>query len=175
MSTLGGKRFLCFVGDDYEDLEVWYPLLRLQEAGATVVTAGEQAGHTYRGKHTYPCKADVAIDAVSSAEFDGVVVAGGWMPDRLRRLPKVLSLVQEFDRDHKLIASICHGPWILISAQVCRGVKMTSTPAIRDDLTNAGAAWSDEVVVVDRHFITSRRPSDLPAFCAAMIDWYARR
>ncbi|MBL8878044.1 MAG: type 1 glutamine amidotransferase [Phycisphaerales bacterium] len=173
MGELGGKRFLFFVGDDYEDLEVWYPLLRLQEAGASAVVAGEISGHTYRGKHGYPCRADVNVETVASRDFEGVIVAGGWMPDRLRRVSKVLELVREFDREGKLIASICHGPWILISAHVCRGAKMTSTPGIRDDLVNAGAEWSDAPVVVDRHFITSRRPPDLPLFCAAILAWFA--
>lgn len=175
MSELNGKRFLVFVGDDYEDLEIWYPLLRLQEAGASVVVAGEINGHTYRGKHGYPCRADAAIDSVSSRNFDGLVVAGGWMPDRLRRIPKVLDLVREFHQDGKLISSICHGPWILISAHVCRGARMTSTPGIRDDVANAGAEWIDAPVVVDRHFITSRRPADLPQFCTAILAWFSRK
>lgn len=165
-----GKRFLFFVGDDYEDLELWYPALRLQEAGVAVTLAGEVAGATYRGKHGYPCKADAAIAEMRSADIAGVLLVGGWMPDKLRRDAKVLSLVREFHAAGKTIAAICHGPWIAISAGVCKGVRMTSTPGIRDDLVNAGAEWVDAAVVVDRHFITARRPPDLPAFGKALVD-----
>lgn len=171
MSTLKNCRILIFVGDDYEDLELWYPKLRLEEAGAKVVVAGQKAGVSYRGKHGYPCESDSAIADVLSADFDGVVVVGGWMPDKLRRDPMVLELVAEFNTAKKLIASICHGPWINISAGIVRGVRMTSTPGIKDDLANAGATWVDEPVVVDGHHISSRRPSDLPAFGAAMVQF----
>ena len=175
MTPLHACRILIFVGDDYEDLELWYPKLRLIEAGATVVIAGQQAGHTYTGKNGYPCESDVAIAEVRAIDFDGVVVVGGWMPDKLRRDPKVLDLVREFDRAGKLVASICHGPWINISAGIVKGVKMTSTPGIKDDLTNAGAIWSDASVVIDRHHISSRRPPDLPDFARAMIDFLGRQ
>lgn len=169
MRPLDGKRLLYLVGDDYEDLELWYPLLRAREAGAATVVAGQRAGHTYRGKHGYPCVSDAAVEAVRADDFDGVVVPGGWMPDKLRRDPHVLALVREFDRDRKLIATICHGPWILISAGVCRGRRMTSTSGIRDDLVNAGAEWVDASVVVDGPLVSSRRPPDLPDFAARMI------
>lgn len=169
MATLSGKRILIFVGDDYEDLELWYPKLRLIEAGAEVVVAGEKAGHTYRGKHGYPCAADAAISEIRSADFAGVVIVGGWMPDKLRRDALVLRLTRECFEQKKLVASICHGPWIMISAGICRGLKMTSTPGIKDDLINAGATWVDEAVVVDRNVVTSRRPADLPAFCEKIM------
>lgn len=165
---------LVFVADDYEDLELWYPRLRLEEAGASVTLAGQSGGATYRGKHGYPCVSDRAIAEVTGSDYDGVVIPGGWMPDRLRRDPKVLQLTRHFAESGKLVASICHGPWILISAGVCRGVKMTSTPGIRDDLVNAGATWVDEALVVDRHFITSRRPADLPAFGEAIVTFLMR-
>lgn len=169
MAALSGKRVLVFVGDDYEDLELWYPKLRLVEAGAEVVVAGETAGHVYRGKHGYPCSSDAAVGGMRSADFDGVVIPGGWMPDKLRRDAAVLRLTREFFEQRKVVASICHGPWIMISAGICRGLRMTSTPGIKDDLVNAGAHWSDEPVVVDRNVLTSRRPSDLPAFGAALV------
>ncbi len=174
MKTLNGRRILIFVGDDYEDLELWYPKLRLEEAGAKVTVAGQAAKRVYRGKHSYPCESDVAIAEVRSNDFDGVVLVGGWMPDKLRRDPKVLELIREFNKSGKLIAAICHGPWLSISAGICKGVKMTSTPGIRDDLTNAGAIWSDEPVVIDRHHITSRRPPDLPAFMEAMVGFLSK-
>ncbi len=169
MKTLSGKRILIFVGDDYEDLELWYPKLRLQEAGAAVTVAGQVARHVYRGKNGYPCESDAAIAEVHAGDFDGVVLVGGWMPDKLRRDAKVLELVREFAKSGKLVAAICHGTWMSISAGVCQGVKMTSTPGIKDDLTNAGAIWSDEPVVVDRNHITSRRPPDLPEFMEKVV------
>jgi protease I len=169
------KRILIFVGDDYEDLELWYPKLRLEEAGAKVVVAGQAARQTYRGKNGYPCASDAAVGEVRTEDFDGVVIPGGWMPDKLRRDATVLSLVRAFNEAKKLVASICHGPWINISAGIVRGVRMTSTPGIRDDLTNAGAAWVDEPVVVDRHHISSRRPPDLPQFGAAIVEFLGGR
>jgi len=167
---LQGKRVLAFVGDIYEDLELWYPRLRLIEAGAEFVMAGEKAHQTYAGKNGYPCQSDVAISEVRSGEFDGVLLPGGFMPDRLRRLDAVKVLIQEFARDRKCVAAICHGGWLAISADVYRGVRVTGSLGIKDDLVNAGAHWEDAPVVVDRHFVSSRKPDDLPWFAAAMID-----
>jgi len=167
--TLDGLRLLAFVGDDYEDLELWYPKLRLEEAGAHVTIAGLSQGHTYHGKHGYPCTADAAIADMEAADFHGVVLPGGWMPDRLRREAKVLELVRDIAARGKLVAAICHGGWIAASAGVYRGVRVTGSPGVRDDLVNAGAIWEDAAAVVDRHFVSSRRPADLPAFMAAVL------
>lgn len=167
---LSGKRVLMFVGDIYEDLELWYPKLRLEEAGAAVTLAGPEAGVVYDGKHGYPAKSDAAIEDVAARNFDGLVVPGGFMPDKLRRDPQVLKLVQDFAAKEKLVAAICHGGWIPISAGVYRGVQVTGSPGIKDDLVNAGAEWHDEAVVVDRHFVCSRRPDDLPDFCRAILQ-----
>ena len=171
MPSLTGKQILIFVGSDYEDLELWYPKLRVEEAGATTVLAGLEAGVTHLGKHGYPCTSDAAVDNVDPAAFDALIIPGGWMPDKLRRDAHVLSITRHFDETGKLIATICHGPWINISAGVCKGVRMTSTPGIKDDVLNAGGEWIDEEVVIDRHHITSRRPPDLPAFGAAIVDY----
>jgi len=162
-------RVLIFVADDYEDLELWYPKLRLVEAGVHVTVAGPEANHKYRGKNGYPCVSDTEIALMESADFHGVVCPGGWMPDKLRRDPKVQSLLREFASAGKLVAAICHGGWMPISAGVYRGVKVTGSPGIKDDLINAGAVFSDEPVVVDRHFVSSRKPDDLPDFCRAML------
>ena len=170
MANLTGKRVLIFVGDDYEDLELWYPRLRLVEAGVSVTVAGEKAGQVYRGKHGYPCPAETALADMDAGQFDGVVIPGGWMPDKLRRDPRVLGLVRQFDLARKMIASICHGPWIDISAGVVKGIKYTSTPGIKDDLTNAGATWIDAPVVIAGHHVTSRRPADLPDFARGMFQ-----
>ena len=167
---LQGKRILSFVGDIYEDLELWYPKLHLCEAGAEVVVAGPEAGKTYAGKHGYPCVSDSAIADMKSDDFHGVLCPGGFMPDKLRRDPKVLELVREFADAGKLVAAVCHGGWIPISARVYDGVKVTGSPGIKDDLENAGAVFEDAAVVVDRHFVSSRKPDDLPDFCRGMIQ-----
>lgn len=167
---LSGKRYLFFVEDVYEDLELWYPKLRLQEAGATVVVAGPQPHQVYAGKHGYPCRSDAAIREIKSKDFDGVICPGGFMPDKLRRDVHVLQLVREFAEAGKLVAAICHGGWIPISARVYRGVRVTGSLGIRDDLENAGAIWEDAPVVVDRHFVSSRKPDDLPDFCRGMLE-----
>ena len=168
--SLRGRRILMFVGAIYEDLEVWYPKLRLVEAGASMVLAGPEARKTYAGKHGYPCKSDAAIADVHAADFDGLVVPGGFMPDQLRRDPKVLALVRDFDAAGKLIAAVCHGGWIPISAGVYHGVRVTGSLGIKDDLVNAGAIWEDQPVVVDRHFVSSRKPDDLPDFCRGILS-----
>ena len=165
-----GKRILIIVGDIYEDLELWYPKLRLIEAGAEVVVAGPAGGTTYAGKNGYPCQSDAALNDMSAADFDGLVVPGGFMPDKLRRDAVVLQLVRDFNSSGKLIAAICHGGWIPISAQVYDGVRVTGSPGIKDDLENAGAIWEDQPVVVDRHFVSSRKPDDLPDFCRGILQ-----
>ena len=166
---LSGMKILTFVGDIYEDLELWYPKLRLIEAGASVVVAGDKAHTRYAGKNGYPCDSDAAIDGLAASDFAGLVVPDGFMPDKLRRDENVLQLVRDFHAAGKLIAAICHGGWIPISAGVYRDVRVTGSPGIKDDLINAGAIWEDAAVVVDRHFVSSRKPDDLPDFCREVI------
>jgi len=167
---LADIRILMFVGDVYEDLELWYPKLRLAEAGAHVTVAGPKGETVYTGKHGYPCRSDAAIALMECNDFHGLVIPGGFMPDQLRRDDKVKRLVREFAEREKLVAAICHGGWIPISAGVYKGVRVTGSPGIKDDLENAGAIWEDAPVVVDRHFVTSRKPADLPEFCQAIIE-----
>jgi len=171
MAELDGKNILMFVEDIYEDLELLYPQLRLIEAGAAVTVAGPTAGKTYHGKHGYPVAADAAIADMNADHFDALVIPGGFAPDKLRRDEKVKALTREIHRAGKLVAHICHAGWIPISAGIVNGFRVTSTPGIKDDLTNAGATWVDESVVVDRNQITSRRPSDLPDYCREIIRW----
>lgn len=168
--VLKGQRVLAFVGDIYEDLELWYPKLRLIEAGAEVVVAGPEYRQTYAGKHGYPCISDIALSDVDPDSYSALLVPGGFMPDKLRRDEWVLEIVRRFDAAKKPIAAICHGGWIPISAGVYRGVRVTGSPGIRDDLRNAGAHYEDAAVVVDGHHISSRRPDDLPDFCRAFIQ-----
>jgi len=170
MTILSGQTFLCFVGDDYEDLELWYPRLRLREAGAQFHVAGQEARKKYIGKNGYPCDSDIAIQGLRAADYSGLICAGGWMPDKLRRDPEVLRITREFAQSGKLVAAICHGGWIPISAGVYKGVKVTGSPGIKDDLVNAGAIFEDAPVIVDRHFVSSRKPDDLPDFCRAILQ-----
>ncbi len=167
---LQGNRVLAFVDEIYEDLELWYPKLRLIEAGAEFIIAGPEAGVKYLGKHGYPCISDVTIQSCDEKEFAALLLPGGFMPDKLRRDSKVKTLIQEFSLAGKCVAAICHGGWMAISAGVYRGVRVTGSLGIKDDLENAGAIWVDAPVVVDRHFVSSRKPDDLPFFAEAMID-----
>ena len=162
------RTFLILVGPDYEDLEVWYPKLRLEEAGYTVKLAG-LGERDYRGKHGYPCQADGTVKDFPADSLCGLLAPGGWAPDKIRRDPQVLERVREVYAQGKLVATICHGPWILISAGIVRGRRMTSTVGIRDDVVNAGATWVDEPAVVDGNLVSARVPKDLPAFVMAML------
>jgi protease I len=163
------KTILMLVGPEYEDLEVWYPKLRLEEAGYDVALAG--LGETeYKGKHGYPCKVDGRVADFRASSLDGIIAPGGWAPDKIRRDPQALKLVRELDEQKKLVATICHGPWVLISAGIVRGRRMTSTPGIRDDVTNAGAEWIDAASVIDGNLVSARVPKDLPAFAKAMLE-----
>jgi len=160
--------FLILVGPEYEDLEVWYPKLRVEEAGFRTVLAGI-GERNYRGKHGYPCTVDGHVRDFLGVELAGVLAPGGWAPDKLRRDHDVLRLVRDVDAAGKLVATICHGPWILISAGIVRGRRLTSTVGIRDDVANAGGIWSDAPLVIDRNLISSRVPADLPAFGEAIV------
>jgi protease I len=168
------RTVLVLAGPEYEDLELWYPKLRLEEAGYRAPIAGVGADR-YLGKWGYPAPVDVQLADVDIDTLAGVVVPGGWAPDKLRRLPAVLDCVRHVHEAGKLVATICHGPWVLISARIVRGRTLTSTVGIRDDVENAGATWVNEPVVVDGNIVSSRVPSDLPAFGAAIVEWLGRR
>jgi protease I len=159
---------LILVGPEYEDLEVWYPKLRLEEAGYDIKLAGI-GEDTYRGKHGYPCSVDGHVRDFPADSLAGILAPGGWAPDKLRRDPHVLARVREVHAAGKMVATICHGPWILISAAIVRGRRLTSTVGIRDDVVNAGAHWVDEPAVIDGNIVSARVPKDLPAFGTAML------
>ena len=166
---LTGKRVAVLVDNLYQEMEVWYPIYRLKEAGADVVTVGAEAGQTYGSKLGYPCKADKSYKDVKASDFDGVVVPGGFAPDHIRRHPEAIQLVREITEAGKLVAAICHGPWVLCSSGSLKGKKATCFFAIKDDVINAGARYEDSEVVVDGGLVTSRKPEDLPAFLQACI------
>jgi len=166
---LNNKRIAILVEADYQDLELHYPRLRLIEEGAEILIVGSGAARRFTGKYGYPV--DVTHDAglVDAGVLDGVIIPGGWAPDRIRQYPAMVDLVRTLMRSGKTVGCICHGGWVLASAGVVEGRRLTSYIAIRDDLVNAGADWVDEEVVVDGNLITSRKPDDLPAFMRAVI------
>lgn len=165
---------LILVGPEYEDLEVWYPKYRLEAAGYDAPLAG-MGESSYRGKHGYPCHVDGHVRDFMSDSLAGILAPGGWAPDKLRRDTSVLNRVREVHENGGLVATICHGPWILISAGIVHGRQLTSTLGIRDDLANAGATWVNAPVVVDGNIISSRVPKDLPLFGEAIVEWLSLR
>lgn len=155
--------------EQYQVLEIWYPLLRLREEGFRVSVIGSGTKDVYPSKEGYPVKVDASIDKVKAADFDAVVIPGGWAPDFLRRHKAMVDFVKKLDADGKVVASICHGGWMLVSANMIKGRKVTSFCAIKDDLIAAGGIYQDAEVVVDKNLITSRKPDDLPRFVLEII------
>ncbi|MBU3210636.1 type 1 glutamine amidotransferase domain-containing protein [Clostridium algidicarnis] len=164
------KKVLSFVHDDFEDLELWYPILRLREEGIEVVIAGEEANKKYTGKHGVPAISECSFKNINIDEFHGLLIPGGWAPDKIRVCDDALSIVKHMSESQKVIGQICHAGWVTISADILNGYKVTSTPNIKDDMENAGAIWSDEMVVVDRNLVSSRKPSDLPQYMKTYIE-----
>lgn len=162
---LRGKKVAVLVADQYQELEVWYPLLRFREDGAETEAIGAEAGKTYHSKKGYPVVADRSIADVSAEDYDAVVIPGGWAPDTLRQDERMIKFVREMSGSGKIVAAICHAGWVLASADIVRGRAATCFKAIKDDLIHAGAAYVDREVAVDGNLITSRMPTDLPAFC----------
>lgn len=159
------KKIIALISEDFEDLELWYPVHRLrEEADVEVVIVGEEKGKTYHGKYGVPCTSDLSFKDVDPEDYDGILVPGGWAPDKLRRYPEVLDMVRAMDQAKKPIGEICHAGWVLISAGILKGRNVTSTPGIKDDMENAGAIWHDTPSVVDGHIISARRPPDLPQY-----------
>lgn len=164
MADFTKKRVAVLVEKLYEDLELWYPVLRLREAGCSVKIVGPKAHETYASKHGYPCRADTSAADVTADDFDAIVIPGGYSPDHMRRHKAMVDLVTTAAAKGKVLAAICHGPWMLCSAKCLQGKKVTGYFSIRDDVENAGGIWQDAACVVDGNLVTSRTPDDLPAF-----------
>jgi len=168
--NLAKLKIVNLVHQSYEDLELWYPVIRLREEGITVHLAGEEAGAQYQGKHGVPAKADIGFSEMDPEEYHGVLIPGGWAPDKLRRYSEVTEFINMMNQQGKPIGEICHAGWVLISSNILKGKRVTSTPAIKDDMENAGATWTNEAVVVDKNLVSSRRPIDLPIYMKYYID-----
>lgn len=173
--SLSGKKVAILVAQQYEDLELWYPYYRLKEEGAQVALVAAKANETYPSKHGYTAMSDMAASEVRAQDFDAIIIPGGFSPDFMRRDQSMVDLVQQAARGDMVVAAICHGPWMLCTTDILRGRRATSFFSIRWDLTNAGAKWVDQEVVVDDRLVTSRRPDDLPAFCKAVMQLIQQR
>jgi protease I len=168
------KKVAVLIEDHYQVLEVWYPYLRLREEGIKTVLVGTGKKY-YKSKEGYLGEEELTIEKASADDFDGVVIPGGYAPDVLRRYKEVNAFVKNMFAKNKLVASICHGGWVLASAGILKGKTVTSFYAIKDDVVNAGAKFVDKEVVVDGNLITSRNPYDLPAFCKAIVRFLEKK
>lgn len=172
---LTGKKIACLLDHEFEDLELWVPIMRCREEGAEVHLVGPEANTVYKGKYGVPATSDRDYRQLDASLYDGVLVPGGWAPDKIRRSAEVLMFIRDMDRANKPIGQICHAGWVLISAKILNGRTVTSTPGIRDDMENAGAIWVDEEVVIDDNLVSSRRPPDIPRYAKAFVDLLAER
>jgi protease I len=165
---LKGRSIAVLAEDLYEDQELWYPVYRFREEGAKVVIIGPKI-QTYTSKHGYPVTTELVASQANAADYDAVIIPGGWAPDRMRRDPAMVKLVADAHRKGKILAAICHGGWMLTTADVVRGKRVSGFSSLKTDLEHAGATYEDKEVLVDGNIITSRTPADLPAFCRAII------
>ena len=167
---LKGKKVVLLAENLYQDLELWVPYYRLKEEGAEVTVVGSGSSRTYSGKYGYPIQVEKEAKEIDMDKYHGVVIPGGYAPDVMRRYPEMVRIVREADQKKRVIAAICHAGWMLVSAGILKGRRVTGFFAIKDDLVNAGANYVDEEVVRDGNLVTSRKPDDLPAFCREMIE-----
>lgn len=173
---LEGKRIAILAEEDFEDSELVEPLRAMKNAGARVIIVGSGTKQSYTGKRgSATITADVTADKVKAEDFDAIIVPGGYAPDKMRLHQSMIDLVRRAHDLGKVIAAVCHGPQLLISAGVVRGRRVTSWPSVAVDLQNAGANWVDEPVVEDGNLITSRKPADLPRFNKAIVDALVRQ
>lgn len=165
---LNGKKIAVLAEDIYQEIELWVPYYRLKEEGADLKVIGT-GKKIYTSKLGYPVNADLSADDAKAADFDGIIIPGGYAPDLMRRSASMVKLVKDAVHQGKVVAAICHGAWVLVSAGVLKGKTATCFHSIKDDVANAGARYVDQEVVVDGNIITSREPKDLPAFCREVI------
>jgi protease I len=163
-------KVLLFIENGFEDMEALYPYYRMQEAGFEVDVAGPERGFTYKGKYGYPLVADIAPDDVKLGEYEALIIPGGQAPDRMRLHDKMVDLVKEADQKGMVIGAICHGPQMLIEADIVRGRNVTCYQSILTDILNAGGIYHNAEVIMDINLITSRTPQDLPAFCREIVN-----
>lgn len=171
---LKGKKVVLLAENLYQEMELWVPYYRLREEGVEVTVVGTGSGRTYTSKHGYPVDVDKEAKEIDVSKYDGVVIPGGYAPDVMRRYPEMVKIVREAYQKGKVVAAICHAGWMLASAGILKGKRVTGVSAIKDDLINAGGNYVDEEVVTDGNLITSRKPDDLPAFCRELIEALAR-
>jgi protease I len=167
--SLKGKKILVLLGPEFEDLEFWVPVMRLQEEEATVQVAGPKAGETFKGKNGVPAKAEIAFEDVDLKSIDAVIIPGGWAPDKLRRYESVRRLVKTIYDSNKIVALICHAGLVGISAGIVKGHEATGSEGIKDDLINAGALWRDVPALRSGNLIWGRVVADIPAFCRELV------
>jgi protease I len=167
---LHGARILVLAESQYQELELWYPVLRFREAGADVVVAAPARGALYASKIGYPVRSDASVEEIDPQDVDALIIPGGFAPEGMRRSQPLLDLVRKTYENGTVVAAICHAGWVLVSAGIARGRHLTCVPIIRDDLLSAGADYTDAPVVRDGNLITSRLPNDLPAFCAEIAS-----
>jgi protease I len=168
---LEGKRIAILAEEDFEDAELMEPLRAMKDAGASVVIVGSGSKKSYKGKRgSAEVTVDTTADKVEASQFDAIIVPGGYAPDKMRLHQPMIDLVRKAYAEGKIIAAVCHGPQLLISAGIVKGRRVTSWPSVAVDLKNAGAVWIDEPMVKDGNIITSRKPADLPKFNEAIIE-----
>lgn len=165
---LEGKKLVVLLAEGFEDLEYWVPLMRLREEGAEVVTVGPSLETVY-GKNALSARADATPKDIDASELDGLVVPGGWAPDKLRRYPEILQIVKEVHGAGKPVGIICHGGLVAISAGIVDGVRATGSLGIKDDLENAGAIWVDKPAFREGNLVWGRVVPDIPAFCRELV------
>ncbi len=167
--TMKDKNIMIFIEDNYQELEFWYPYLRMREAKANVTVVGPKAKHSYKSKLGYEAKSDKAADSIDADQYDAVLIPGGYAPDRMRVNNAMVDIVTMMNKQNKVVAAICHAAWMLASAKILNNRTVTCYHTIKDDIINAGANYMDQKVVCDKNLITSRHPDDLPFFCEAII------
>lgn len=172
MSQLDDKKIAVLLAQMHDEREFWYPVYRLKEAGARVIIAGEEAGKRYKGKDGLEAEAEVSWNDVDAATLDGLVIPGGFGPDFMRRSKECIQLVKDVYEQGKLVAFICHAPWVPISAGILKGKTATSFPSVKDDVVNAGCRWEDKSMVRDGNLISSRNPDDLPDFMKGVLAFF---